>query len=350
MKKSWKTAAICALCTVAVLSTAFSAVTLIRLKRLENNVTMVQNSVTNIDSDINSTLNSAISTITQSAQQTASIISDYQVKWGECSQKDQSMKVTIRIMPKGYHDDTKVRVRYSGYSAKGQGYDMVFDTEGFDEQTAQAQRVESGVYEAELTIPLVDYISLNAEVENDGVVRQEKLEDQYSAWGLRLLHPQMTVGFEEYTSESKGKTIEYQAYATVNLMTSYDAGGVTNDPQMVGGSVSLYLNDKELLKQDLKETADEEQQQPQKTVTVDEDGQREVMTVWGNEQSDVTTRWSGKISDLKDGDIVTFVMRIQDENGFTYEQEVSRTVFEVKDGWITEREIGPENSEILIRA
>ena len=118
MKKSWKTAAICALCTVAVLSTAFSAVTLIRLKRLENNVTMVQNSVTNIDSDINSTLNSAISTITQSAQQTASIISDYQVKWGECSQKDQSMKVTIRIMPKEYHDDTKVRVRYSGYSAK----------------------------------------------------------------------------------------------------------------------------------------------------------------------------------------------------------------------------------------
>ena len=112
--------------------------------------------MTSIDSDINSTLNTAITTITQTAEKQASIVSDYKVVWGERSQKEKTMQMTVRIMPKEFSDDTQVRVRYSGYSLKGEGYDMVFDTEGFDEQSASAARVESGVYEANITIPLVD--------------------------------------------------------------------------------------------------------------------------------------------------------------------------------------------------
>lgn len=80
----------------------------------------------------------------------------------------------------------RLRVRYSGYSAKGQGYDMVFDCEGFEEQVADAVRVESGVYEASLTIPLVDYISLSAEVQDGDVVRQEKLEKSVFCMGINL--------------------------------------------------------------------------------------------------------------------------------------------------------------------
>ena len=79
MDKKWKTAAIACLCTVAVLSVSFSAVTLARLKKLESNLSQVQNSVTSIDSDINSTLNTAITTITQTAEKQASIVSDYKV-------------------------------------------------------------------------------------------------------------------------------------------------------------------------------------------------------------------------------------------------------------------------------
>ena len=136
------------MCIRDSLSTGFSAVTLMRVRQLEQNVSAVQHSVTSIDSDINSTLNSAITTITESAQKNASIVSDYSVKWGECNQKDQSMQMTIRIMPKEYSDQTQVRVRYSGYSAKGQGYDMVFDCEGFEEQVADAVRVD--VYKRQL--------------------------------------------------------------------------------------------------------------------------------------------------------------------------------------------------------
>lgn len=43
MDKKWKTAAIACLCTVAVLSVSFSAVTLARLKKLESNLSQVQN-------------------------------------------------------------------------------------------------------------------------------------------------------------------------------------------------------------------------------------------------------------------------------------------------------------------
>ena len=75
MNKNLKTIAIACLCAVAVLSTGFSAVTLMRVRQLEQNVSAVQHSVTSIDSDINSTLNSAITTITESAQKNASIVS-----------------------------------------------------------------------------------------------------------------------------------------------------------------------------------------------------------------------------------------------------------------------------------
>ena len=97
MNKNLKTIAIACLCAVAVLSTGFSAVTLMRVRQLEQNVSAVQHSVTSIDSDINSTLNSAITTITESAQKNASIVSDYSVNWGECNQKDQSMQMTCLL-------------------------------------------------------------------------------------------------------------------------------------------------------------------------------------------------------------------------------------------------------------
>lgn len=345
MNKKLKVTAIVILCTIAVLSTGFSAVTLMRVRQLEQNVSAVQHSVTNIDSDINSTLNSAVETITQSAQKNASIVSDYAVTWGECSQKDQTMQVKIRIMPKEYNDQTQVRVRYSGYSAKGQGYDMVFDCKGFDEQVAEAPRVESGVYQAELTIPLVDYISLNAEVQDGDVVRQEKLEDQYSAWGLNLLHPQMDAGFDSYTVKSEDKSsIEYSAFASVNLMTSYDAGGVSNEPKMTNGTVSIYLNDEEVVKKILGEKEPEQETSEEKL----EKASGEIYKVWKNDDGSAPMSWSGEIKNIQDGDIVTFVMRIQDENGFTYEQEVDRTVFTVKDGWIQGND-SKQNNEILVK-
>ena len=62
MNKKWKTAAVVFLCLIAISSVSFSAVTLARVRKLEDNLSAVQHSVTSIDSDINSTLNSAITT------------------------------------------------------------------------------------------------------------------------------------------------------------------------------------------------------------------------------------------------------------------------------------------------
>lgn len=348
MSNRWKVTAIAFLCAIAVLSTGFSAVTMYRLKQLEDNVSMVQHSVTSIDSDINSTLNSAITTITQSAEKNASIVADYQVKWGECSHDENTMQVTIRIMPKEYSDQTQVRVRYEGHSVKGQGYDMVFDSEGFEEQSAEAVRKDSGIYEANMTIPLADYITLTAEVQDGSVVRQEKLNDQYSAWGLYLLHPQMSGGFDSYSvNESDKSTIDYTAHASMSMMTSYDVGGVADEPQMTGGSISICLNGEEFFNQSLSELRKGNLETAENPVLEKKDG--EVYKVWNSDKSEYPFKWRGKISGLKDGDIVTFVMRLHDENGFTYEQEIDRTVFYVENGWIKGSDGAGGSSEILIK-
>lgn len=348
MDKKWKTAAIVFLCLIAVSSVSFSAVTLARVKSLEDNLSAVQHSVTSIDSDINSTLNSAITTITETAEKSASIISDYKVIWGECSQQDQTMQLTVRLMPKEFDDETQVRLRVSGYSVKGQGYDMVFDTEGFEERSVDAQRVESGVYEAKLTIPLVDYVALTAEMQDGTAIRQEKLKDQSAVWGLKLLHPYMEGGFQNFTVTSNDRSkIEYTAYAKVNLMTSYDAGGATNDPQMQDGTVTLYLNGEQLESRALGQTQEQDGEGQAVQKQKQEDGS--ILTVYNSDNTDHADTWEGSIGGLKEGDVLSFVIRVTDENGFTYEKEVSRTTFTVKDGWIKGTDEVPEVSEILVK-
>lgn len=348
MDKKWKTAAIVFLCLIAVSSVSFSAVTLARVKSLEDNLSAVQHSVTSIDSDINSTLNSAITTITETAEKSASIISDYKVIWGECNQQDQTMQLTVRLMPKEFDDETQVRLRVSGYSVKGQGYDMVFDTEGFEERSVDAQRVESGVYEAKLTIPLVDYVALTAEMQDGTAIRQEKLKDQSAVWGLKLLHPYMEGGFQNFTVTSNDRSkIEYTAYAKVNLMTSYDAGGATNDPQMQDGTVTLYLNGEQLESRALGQTQEQDGEGQAVQKQKQEDGS--ILTVYNSDNTDHADTWEGSIGGLKEGDVLSFVIRVTDENGFTYEKEVSRTTFTVKDGWIKGTDEVPEVSEILVK-
>ena len=354
MNKKWKTAAIALLCTIAVLSTGYSAITLHRVRQLENQVLRVQQMVTGIDSDIKSTLNSAITTITESAQETASIVSDYQVKWGECNHDDKTMQMTVRIMPKEYSDSTQVRVRCGGYSARGQDYDMVFDCEGFEERSAEAVRVESGVYEADMTIPLANYVSLAAEVQDENGIQQQKLDDQYGAWNLKLLHPQMEGGFRTLSTTASNKTaINYTGYASVYLMTSYDAGGVSQEPEMVGGSITMYLNNEKVLTKDLNETEQADSGETKKTDD-SELAQERVISASGdvyhawNSDSNAQFEWEDKLSGLKDGDEVRFVMRIQDENGFTYEQEVYRGQFTVENGWLKTNEES-YNSEILVK-
>ena len=46
---------------------------------------------------------------------------------------------------------------------------------------------------------------------------------------------------------------------------------------------------------------------------------------------------------------MTFVVRIQDENGFTYEKEVQRTAFYVKDGWIKGSDDSNSSQEIVVK-
>ena len=330
MNKKWKTAAVVFLCLIAISSVSFSAVTLARVRKLEDNLSAVQHSVTSIDSDINSTLNSAITTITQTAEKSASIVSDYKVIWGECSQQNQTMEMTVRIMPKEFDDQTQVRLRCTGHSAKDQGYDMVFDTKGFEERSVDAERVESGVYEAQMTIPLVDYVSLTVEMQDGTAIRQEKLQDQSAVWGLKLLHPQME-SFEVASADKS--SIDYTAYAKVSLMTSYDAGGASNGPEMTGASISLYLNGDEVETRQLgqsDEQTESEQQETSVQKEVQPDGS--VLKVYSSNNTEYPNTWQGTLGGLKEGDVVSFVMRVQDENGFTYEQEVSRTTFTVKDG------------------
>lgn len=350
MDKKWKTAAVVFLCLVAISSVSFSAVTLARVRKLEDNLSAVQHSVTSIDSDINSTLNSAITTITQTAEKNASIVSDYKVIWGECSHQNQTMEMTVRIMPKEFDDQTQVRLRCTGHSAKDQGYDMVFDTEGFEERSVDAERVESGVYEAKMTIPLVDYVSLTVEMQDGTAIRQEKLQDQSAIWGLQLLHPQMEGGFESYTVGSSDKTsIDYTAYAKVSLMTSYDAGGASNGPEMTSAAVSLYLNGQEVETRVLGDPSDQAQEEDGQQVQKEVQPDGSVLKVYGSDNADHPNTWEGSLKGLKEGDVASFIMRVQDENGFVYEQEVSRTTFTVKDGWVRGDNGSLSGNQILVR-
>ena len=70
----------------------------------------------------------------------------------------------------------------------------------------------------------------------------------------------MEGGFDYYKASSSDKTsIDYEAYANIDLMNSYDAGGVMRGPKMTGASVSLYLNGEELLTRQLGEETEEGQ-------------------------------------------------------------------------------------------
>ena len=66
-----------------------------------------------------------------------------------------------------------------------------------------------------------------------------------------------------------------------------------------------------------------------------EDGS--VKKVYNNEEPG-SYLWNGQIQNLKEDDVISMVMRAQDENGFTYEQEVSRWTVSIKDGWIQTRD------------
>jgi len=152
----------------------------------------------------------------------------------------------------------------------------------------------------------------------------------------------MEGGFDYYKTGVADKTsIDYGAYAKIDLMTSYDAGGVARGPKMTGASVSLYLNGEELLIRQLGEEAAEGE--PSVSYK-QEDGS--VKKVYNNEESG-SYLWNGQIQNLKEDDVISMVMRAQDENGFTYEQEVSRWVVSIKDGWIQTRD--ETSSGILIK-
>ena len=97
-------------------------------------------------------------------------------------------------------------------------------------------------------------------------ISQEKLQDQSAVWGLKLLHPQMEGGFESFEVGSADKSsIDYTAYAKVSLMTSYDAGGASNGPEMTGASISLYLNGDEVETRQLGQSDEQTESEQQET-------------------------------------------------------------------------------------
>ena len=55
-------------------------------------------------------------------------------------------------------------------------------------------------------------------------------------------------------------------------MTSYDAGGVSNEPKMTGGTVSIYLNDQEVITKTLGEK-EETQEDAQQAALVEKSGE-----------------------------------------------------------------------------
>ena len=128
-------------------------------------------------------------------------------------------------------------------------------------------------------------------------------------------------------------------------------GGASNGPEMTGASISLYLNGDEVETRQLgqsDEQTESEQQETSVQKEVQPDGS--VLKVYSSNNTEYPNTWQGTLGGLKEGDVVSFVMRVQDENGFTYEQEVSRTTFTVKDGWIRSSDSGAAaDSQILVK-
>ena len=120
---------------------------------------------------------------------------------------------------------------------------------------------------------------------------------------------------------------------------------------MTGASISLYLNGDEVETRQLgqsDEQTESEQQETSVQKEVQPDGS--VLKVYSSNNTEYPNTWQGTLGGLKEGDVVSFVMRVRDENGFTYEQEVSRTTFTVKDGWIRSSDSGDAaDSQILVK-
>lgn len=347
MQNKWKTALIAGLCAFAVLSTGFSMMTLKKIRELESKVSNVKQVMGEIDSNINSTLNTAVETITESAKQEASILSDYKIVWQECT--PAGMKFKVRVYPKAFDKNTEVKIRCSGESLKDENYEQFFDTEGFEEQIVLAERAEEGIYEAEMTTPLADLLKIKVEIQNGEKTYTQKIPDYHSSWDSQLLQPQMYGGIMNTTTHANNKnSLKYEAYANISSMDYYDAGGVKDGAKLVGSEVLFFLNDQEILRKDMNEKAEvSEGEKP--TSTIDENGNK--YTVWSADKSGNAGKnfqWEGELNDLKEGDILRIVVRAKDNLGFTYEKEVSKLEFYIKNGWIQSRERMDSSSQIKI--
>ena len=331
MNHKWKTALIAGVCTFAVLSTGFSVLTLKRIGQLEKNVSQVNQSMLHIDGEVSSAISQAVTTISQAAEKKASIVADHSVIWEEYV--PGSMTFKIRINPKLYQDDTQVRVKCSGSSLKDEHYEMVYDSEGFEEVMVPAQRLEAGVYEASFKTALADKLHITVEVQDGEVTQVEKLPEYYTGWEQDLLSPNMSGGLTATESSSNNKTsLDYTAFAEVSAMRHYSAGGTAQGPELVSSEVILYLNGEEILRKDMAETSQGTEEEKTKK-------QGDTYNTWQNNGGSFT--FSGTLDNLKENDVLDFVIRAKDSLGFTYEKQIERYTFYVKGGWIQ------YNTEIL---
>lgn len=330
MTHKWKTILIAALCAFAVLSTGFSLVTLHRIRELENDVSQVNQTMLHIDGEFSSAIDNAVSTIAENSKKEVSIVADHRVVWDQYSPSGMDFKVIVS--PKIYQDDTEVQVRCSGISLKDRNEEFTFAGDGFEEVLAPANRLEDGIYEASFHTDLADALEITVEVKNRGVTQKEKLSTHYCGWEQKLLSPKIDGGFTQTKSSSNDKSsLEYEAYASVSAMNHYDSSGMEKGAKMESAEAVMYLNGKEISRKKI--GAGQDSEEPLET----EKTEGSTYTQWSADNDPSHFTWSGILEDLKEDDILDLVVVVKDDLGFTYEKQVERTVFEVKNGWIQTR-------------
>ena len=138
----------------------------------------------------------------------------------------------------------------------------------------------------------------------------------------------MSGGLTGTVSSTNNKTsIDYTAFADVSAMRHYDAGGIQQGPELVGSEVILYLNGEQIVRKDMSEQPQETEEEHKK--------QGDIYNTWQNNGG--SFNFSGTLDNLKENDVLDFVIRAKDSLGFTYEKYIERYTFYVKGGWIQYR-------------
>ena len=144
---------------LAVIVCILTAVCLVRMIRLENQLETMENNMNSEMRMLRDSVNAISGSVRDVIEEEASLISDTAYSYRDPQYEDRSVTVEYSITPKQYHPKQTILTLYTNHGS----HPMVY---------------QNGRYTAAFEIPLFDYTTIDSvQFEQDGVIRTQKLDD-----------------------------------------------------------------------------------------------------------------------------------------------------------------------------